>query len=137
MKRLGVALLILTLAIVSVPTLSAARATPAGNAAQAEPTAVGEDEPDWCSNGAGSPRTFDNLNSPSVKVHVNGNSGTSDASVSGSYADGSAFGPTTVPQGQSNTFQAHPTHGNVTSMSIESSESNVKTCGTLDAESPD
>ena len=112
--------------------------TEAGPAAEAEAQPVdteGGSEPDWCSNGQGEPRTFENLNSPSVKIHVNGNNGASDAEVTVYYGDSHSVS-TTVPQGQSDTFQAHPEHGNVTKVSIESSKPNVETCGTLDAKSP-
>ena len=140
MKRtiLALSMLFLALALVG-PDSNARETTSAGNAAisEAEAMPVPHDEPDWCSNGSGHPRTFENLNSPSVKIHVNGNNGTSDASVTGKYADGTSFGPTTIPQGQSDTFQSHPEHGNVTEVSIQSSEQGVQTCGSLDAESPE
>ncbi len=140
MKKLLTALMILAV-LLCAPAAFARESstTEAGSSTEAEAEPVGEtapgDEPDWCSNGKGQPRTFENLNSPSVKIHVNGNNGASDAEVTVHYGDAHSV-TTTIPQGQSDTFQADPTHGNVTKVSIESSESGVKTCGTLDAKAP-
>ena len=139
MKKLLTGLIILAV-LFCAPAAFARESTTteAGAATEAEAQPVdneGGSEPDWCSNGKGQPRTFNNLNSPSVKIHVNGNNGASDAEVTVHYGPNHSVS-TTIPQGQSDTFQADPTHGNVTKVSIESSEVGVKTCGTLDAKAP-
>lgn len=137
-KRIATYLLaLLALTAFAAPVLAIESTPLPGGAEPAEPRPVDDgDEPDWCSNGKGQPRTFDHLNTSSVEIHVNANGGASDAVVTVTYADNTTSGPVTVPQGQSDIFQSDPDAGNITGVSIESAEPGVQTCGTLDAESP-